>query len=241
MISIVIPTYNEAAFIGTVLESLAGQEIGEPLELVVADNRSRDGTREIAEKFRDRFSAFFIVEGGTPAVGRNRGAHATTGDPIFFIDADLELRDPTFLDRNVRYFRSHRLAGASVKLVPQGKKWIDHIIVELYNLLLWPALFIRPLGSMCIVADRSVFRSTGGYPEDVVMAEDHDFVLRCSRVGRYRILPKRAYFSVRRMEREGRLWLIIKYLRASVLRVCRGPITVFDYEMGCFDENRSRD
>ena len=239
MISVVIPTYNEAAFIGTLLESLARQEVGEPLEVIVADNRSRDMTCEIAERFRQRFTDLLIVDGGTPAIGRNRGAQASSGDPIFFIDADLELPDLEFLTRNVRYFRLHRLAAASVRLVPKSEKWFDHLLVELYNFLLWPAIFIRPLGSMCIVADRSVFARVGGYPEDVVMAEDHDFVLRCSKLGRYRILPGRAHFNVRRLDKEGRLSLVSKYLRASILRVFRGPITVFDYEFGYFGEDRS--
>jgi len=239
MISVVIPTYNEAAFIGTALESLALQEIREPLEIVVADKGSRDRTREIAEGFRGEFSSLLIMDGGTPAIGRNRGALASTGDPIFFIDADLELRDPRFLERNAGYFRSHRLAAATVKFVPKSNKWIDHAMVRLYNTMLWPASFIRPLGSMCIAADRSTFEKTRGFPEDVVMAEDHDFVLQCSKVGRYGIMPMCAHFNVRRFEKEGRLPLLAKYLRATALRVFRGPITVFDYEFGCFDEDRS--
>jgi glycosyltransferase involved in cell wall biosynthesis len=239
MISVVIPTYNEAAFIGTLLESLAWQEVGEPVEVIVADSRSRDATREIAESFRNKFAGLLIVDGGTPAVGRNRGAHVSSGDPIFFIDADLKLHDPAFLARNIKYFRLHHLAAASVRLVPQSDKWFDHFLVELYNLLLWPAIFIRPLGSMCIVADRSVFGKTGGYPEDVAMAEDHDFVLRCSRLGRYRIMPVRAHFNIRRFDKEGRLSLVIKYLRASISRVFRGPITAFEYEFGYFEEDRA--
>lgn len=237
MISVVIPTYNEAAFIGRLLESLARQEIGEPVEVIISDNKSTDRTREVAGEFRYNFLRLIIVEGGAPAVGRNRGAKASTGNPIFFIDADLELRDPGFLDCGVKYFRSRGLAAASVRLSPLSKKWIDHVLVGLYNILLGPAVYIRPLGSMCIVADRVVFERSGGYPEDVVMAEDHDFVLGCSRVGRYSIMPLRAFFNVRRLDKEGRLSLVLKYLRASVLRVFNGPITEFDYDFGCFVEN----
>src|ERR1700676_2343058 len=237
MISVVIPTYNEAKFIGTALESLARQEIREPLELILADNFSKDRTREIAERFRCKFADLLIVEGGTPAVGRNKGGRASTGNPIFFIDADLDLRDPAFLARSVSYFRMHRLSAASVRLAPLSEKLIDHVLVGLYNSLLWPAAFMRPLGSMCIVAERSVFERSGGYPEDVVMGEDHEFVSRCSKIGRYRIMPVRAHFNVRRHEKEGRLTLVYKYILATVLLMLRSPITTCDYEFGYPEED----
>jgi glycosyltransferase involved in cell wall biosynthesis len=239
MISVVIPTYNEAAFIGRLLESLASQEHEESLEVIISDNESTDQTREVAGRFLHSFSNLLIVEGGTPAVGRNRGAKASTGNPIFFIDADLELRDPMFLNRNVSYFRSRDLAAASVRLSPISRNPVDHILVGAYNALLVPAVYVRPLGSMCIAADRTIFERSGGYPEDVVMAEDHDFVLRCSKVGRYGIMPLCACFDVRRLDKEGRLPLVLKYLRASALRVFSGPITEFDYDFGCFSRDCS--
>lgn len=237
MISVVIPAYNEEKFIGTVLGALAAQEIDEPLEVVVADAHSKDKTREVVEGFRDKFAKLAIVDGGMPAPGRNKGAKASSGDPIVFLDADMDLPDRNFLARNIGYFRLHKLGAATTKLVPKSRKWVDHLMVGFYNLLLWPAAFIRPLGSMCMVASREVFEKTGGYPEEVVMAEDHDFALHCSKVGKYRILPVAAYFHVRRFDKEGRLGLALTYLKATVKRVTRGPLKKFDYEFGYAEED----
>jgi glycosyltransferase involved in cell wall biosynthesis len=238
MISVVIPAYNEEGFIGTILETLAAQEIDEPVEVVVADARSKDRTRAVVESFRGRFANLAIVDGGLPGPGRNKGAKASSGDPIVFLDADMKLPDRNFLARNIGYFRLHRLGAATTKLVPQSDKWFDKIAVGFYNLLLWPAVFIRPLGSMCVVASREVFEKTGGYPEDVIMAEDHDFVLRCARFGKYRILPVAAHFNVRRFDKEGRWGLILMYLKATATRVFRGPIKKFDYEFGKFENKK---
>jgi glycosyltransferase involved in cell wall biosynthesis len=232
MISVVIPAYNEERFIGTILGSLAAQEIDEPVEVVVADANSKDQTRKMAESFRGKFANLAVVEGGLPAVGRNNGAKASSGDPIVFLDADMELPDRNFLARNVSYFRLHGLGAATTKLVPQSKNWLDHIMVGFYNLLLWPAVFVRPLGSMCVVASREVFEKTGGYPEDVIMAEDHDFVLRCAKFGKYGILPVAAHFHVRRFVKQGRLGLLFVYAKATAMRVFRGPIKKFKYEFG---------
>ena len=235
MISIVVPAYNEERFISTLLESLAAQEVDEPVEVVIADANSKDKTRQVAASFRSKFAQLTVVDGGLPAIGRNKGARASSGDPIVFLDADMDLPDRHFLARNVSYFRLHRLGAATTKLVPQSGRWMDKILVGFYNLLLWPAVFVRPLGSMCIVASREVFEKAGGYPEDVIMAEDHDFVLRCAKFGKYRILPVAAHFHIRRFDKEGRWGIAIMYLKATALRVFRGPIKKFDYEFGNFD------
>lgn len=232
MISVVIPAYNEEKFIATALESLAAQKLDEPLEVIVADAHSKDKTREAVESFRGKFANLAIVDGGMPAVGRNRGAEASSGNPIVFLDADMALPDPVFLARNMEYFRKHDLAAATTKLVPQSKNWLDHLFVGFYNMILWPAAFVRPLGAMCIVASREAYEKSGGYPEDVIMAEDHDFVLRCSKFGKYRILPVAAHFHVRRFIKEGRVRLVLVYLKATILRVFTGPIKKFKYEFG---------
>lgn len=234
MISIVIPAYNEENFIGTLLESLAAQEIDEPVEVIVADANSKDKTRSVIRGFQDKFAGLKVIDGGLPAIGRNKGAKVASGNPIVFLDADMELPDRNFLARNIGRFRSRRFGAATTKLVPQSDKWVDRIMVGFYNMLLKPAVFIRPLGSMCIVASREIFDKVGGYPEDVIMAEDHDFVLRCAKFGKYGILPIPAHFHVRRFDKEGRLGLVFIYLKATMKRIFGGPIKKFDYEFGKF-------
>src|ERR1044072_4428653 len=136
MISIIIPAYNEERFIGTVLESLAAQEIDEPVEVVVGDAHSNDRKREVVMSFRDRFASVKVVYGGLPSVGRNAGARASSGDPLVFLDADMDLPDPRFLARNVSSFRLRGLSAATVKLVTKSRNWLDHLMVGGYNLIL---------------------------------------------------------------------------------------------------------
>lgn len=239
MISIVIPTLNEKRHIGILLDSIYGQDFSEEVEVVVADAGSTDGTVDVIRSYQAAHSKLSVVPGGRQAMGRNHGARVSSGDPIFFIDADVSLPSREFLKITTEYFRAHELAIGATPLRPHSRKIIDHILVGAYNIVLHISRFIRPLGAMCIVASREAFEKSGGYPENVIMAEDHDFVLACRAYGRYRVLPFPAEFSVRRMEKEGRFGLLWKYLQASTQRVLFGPIKKFNYEYNYTDDENS--
>ncbi len=232
MITIVIPALNEEKHIGILLKSLSDQNFKEEIGVVVADAGSTDKTKETVLAHANHFHKIKIVKGGMPAIGRNAGAKASLGDPIFFLDADLYLPSSDFLQKTVKYFREHKLAIATTPLKPHNGKWLDRLMVGLYNMILYPAKYIRPLGAMCIVASREAFEKSGGYPEDVVMAEDHDFVINCWPFGNYGILPLPVIFSIRRLEKEGRFGLAAKYFKATAYRVFKGPIRkpIFEYE-----------
>jgi glycosyltransferase involved in cell wall biosynthesis len=225
MISIVIPTLNEQRCIGRLLDSIGAQTIQEDIEIIVADAHSTDETRAVARMYREKFSRLAIVDGGPPPVGRNRGARASSGDPILFIDADVTLPRSDFLEVTVDYFRDHGLAAGATPLVPESDRTFDHILMGATNVFLRATQHVRPFGAICIVVRRDVFMQTGGYPEDRLPSEDHDFVRLCARYGQYDILPIPVHFSMRRFDKEGRARLIGKYAYALFYRTFVGPIT----------------
>ncbi len=87
-ISIVIPVYNEAEQLGACLEAIAQQTV-KPLEVIVVDNNSTDGTTAIAESYD------FVTLLHEPKQGvvhaRTHGFDAARGDIIARIDADTLL------------------------------------------------------------------------------------------------------------------------------------------------------
>ena len=90
-LSIVIPAYNEAAFIGTLLERIAAVDlsaIGVAREIIVVDDGSRDATADIAERHGVRVLRQRPNAGKGAAV--RVGIAAATGTHVLIQDADLE-------------------------------------------------------------------------------------------------------------------------------------------------------
>src|SRR4029077_18067542 len=95
-LTIVIPAKNESRLLSTMLESLCRQDypLMRSTKVFLADAGSTDGTQELSLSFADRFD-IEVIPGGLPSVGRNAGARRATTTYVLFIDADMELKDPT--------------------------------------------------------------------------------------------------------------------------------------------------
>jgi dolichol-phosphate mannosyltransferase len=115
MISVVLPTYCEAASIQEVLRraSRALQKTGEPYELIVVDDSSPDGTAELAEALSGELPVRVVRRPGRSGLAQAvvEGWKAARGDVLGVIDADLQ-HPPEVLTRLVDALR-----GPSVDLV----------------------------------------------------------------------------------------------------------------------------
>jgi glycosyltransferase involved in cell wall biosynthesis len=86
LVSVVIPTYNSEKFLGRCLRSVKAQSYSN-IEIIIVDNYSIDGTREIAEKF----GAQVILCKVGRSRARNAGANLAYGKFILSLDSDMEL------------------------------------------------------------------------------------------------------------------------------------------------------
>ena len=85
LISVMIGVYNADPYLAEAIESVLAQDY-EPLELVVVDDGSNDGSAEVAKSF-PQVNYFFQDNAGNGAA-RNRAVEAATGDLFAFVDAD---------------------------------------------------------------------------------------------------------------------------------------------------------
>lgn len=104
LVSCVIPVYNGARFVGESIESVLAQAY-RPLEIIVVDDGSTDGTEDVLAAFGDRIRTFFQPNAG-PSAARNRGVAEARGEWLTFQDAD-DLWVPDKLERQMESFRKN--------------------------------------------------------------------------------------------------------------------------------------
>lgn len=235
LVSIVIPALNEKHYLPHLLRDLKRQTY-RPIEIIVADAGSTDGTREIAESMGAK-----VVDGGRPAEGRNRGARASRGEYLIFLDADTRVRSD-FVERAIREFDREYYESATFRFQPISSFRIDHLLFRMTNILIRASSRLYPYApGFGIMATRRIFRRIGGFDESVYLAEDHDFVRRASRIARFGVISSTPIrVSVRRLDKEGRINLILKYMKAEIYRFFRGKVDreIVDYEFARFEEGK---
>jgi len=90
-VSIVIPIYNEAATIERILEAVnRAPAAGMKKEIILVDDCSRDGSREILERYQDRHTVLFHERNRGKGAALRTGFGRATGDVVIIQDADLE-------------------------------------------------------------------------------------------------------------------------------------------------------
>jgi glycosyltransferase involved in cell wall biosynthesis len=86
LVSALIGAYNAAAYLGDAIDSVIAQSY-RPLELIVVDDGSTDGTSEVARSYGDSLIYEFQENAGNGAA-RNHAVRLASGDLFAFLDAD---------------------------------------------------------------------------------------------------------------------------------------------------------
>ena len=92
----VVAAYNENKHLGSLLASLRDQSLP-PVEVIVADDGSTDGTAEVAQRLG---ADVLRLPHRGPAAARNAAAERARGEVLVFLDGDMECA-PNFIERLV--------------------------------------------------------------------------------------------------------------------------------------------
>jgi glycosyltransferase involved in cell wall biosynthesis len=229
MLSIVIPALNEEKYLPRLLDSLQAQSFTD-YETIVADAGSSDGTVKVAERYGCQ-----VVSGGKPARGRNEGARHAKGSHLLFLDADVMV-EKNFLEDLMKRVSLRNLEVASGFVCPDSGKSLDKILVSGSNLYCYLVQRASPHGSgFYILARKTLHDRICGFNEALFMAEDHDYLCRAARYGKFGYLRHpQVIFSVRRFDKEGRMLLLWKYFVLEVYRTFKREVKreVVRYDFG---------
>ncbi len=238
--SVVIITKNEEENLPILLNSIKNQSV-QPGEVIVSDANSTDNTLSIARAFGAR-----VVSGGLPSIGRNAGARASIYDRIIFLDSDVELIDKDFFKKAWDDFENKKFDVATADVYPRSDNWWDKLSHKFYNtyVRLWGVRHPHTPG-FCIFVKKDMHEKAGGFDNEICFCEDHEYSHRLVKKygAKFGFLTKDICVpvSIRRMDRDGRLNIAIKYFLGEMHFLFFGPIrgNKFKYTFG-YDNKKNK-
>ena len=210
-VSVVIPTHDRASLLARAIDSaLAQEDVASEVEVIVVDDGSTDGTREVLEGYGDAIRWARQGNAG-PAAARNRGVAMARGDWIAFLDSDDE-------------WVPHKLAR-QLPLTLGGHGLVYSDRVDLGALSSWrglhsqrvkfwegdvfePLLMGNFITLSSVLMQRSWFERLGGFDETLWGTEDWD------------------------------LWL--KFAERAPVALCREPLTRYHRHAGALSNDPAR-
>lgn len=141
--------------------------------IFLADAGSTDGTPELALSFAGRLEVE-VIPGGLPAVGRNAGARRAETPYVLFIDADMELKDPTLLRRAMELAARRKLECVTTNIWCSNGRLRDQALYVGNNIAQYGSLLVRPFSTgMFMLFEKAAFDRLGGFHEGALYAEDY--------------------------------------------------------------------
>jgi glycosyltransferase involved in cell wall biosynthesis len=183
-ISVVIPAYNAAPWIGRAIQSVVDQTF--PVsEIIVVDDGSNDSTADVVATFNGKVKYVRQTNNG-PSKARNTGMAASSGEWLAFLDAD-DWWMPNKL--HVQYDALKQrpdaiLVYTSLLMVKDTGEVMIRQSAPANQL--WPLLRYRnPIAPSSVLVKRSVMQQIGGFNEKHKVAEDWEAWVRMRRIGKF--------------------------------------------------------
>ena len=204
LVSVVIPTYNRAAFLVEAIESVLAQTYPN-IEIIVVDDGSTDDTRQVIGRYGDRVRYIFQLNSGLPGAVRNVGIRNAVGKYVAFLDSD-DVMSREKIETEVHFLEGNPHVGMVItdfSIFADGKtvcqsftsvghprfiKWPKTCVGEHQYILAGQICNCLALdnfvGTSSVVARRSVFGRVGLFDESPAIhpSEDVDLWFRIAEV-----------------------------------------------------------
>jgi glycosyltransferase involved in cell wall biosynthesis len=222
-LSLIIPAYNEEAYIGSCLDSVLQNACGRFHEIIVVDNASSDRTCEIARARRGVRVVREMQKG--VCFARQRGLEEATGEILAFIDADTRLpADWTLIAERTFQNRPNLVCLSGPYRYYDGPKATRRV-------LNWFSRFAVPMGHWLFgymlvggnfIATKRAIKEAGGFDTTInFFGDDLDLGRRLHRVGQM------AYRSDFFVWSSGRRFYAEGLFKASLLYLVNSLCVVF--------------
>jgi glycosyltransferase involved in cell wall biosynthesis len=181
LLSVVIPAYNEEAYLPTYLPTVLAavgywqERSRDRCEVIVVDNASTDRTAVVAAEL----GAHVVFEPvRNIAAVRNAGAAAASGRYLFFADADVALPAEALAEA-VRLMAAGA-AGGAIPAVYRCQRLGARLLCRYWD---WYRARHGGAQGVAQFCTAEAFVRLGGYRRDLYMSEDHEFFARLRALG----------------------------------------------------------
>jgi glycosyltransferase involved in cell wall biosynthesis len=179
LVSVIIPTYNRDRLLLEAAGSVLAQTF-QDFELIVVDDGSAVPAHQSLAGYARRLSCLRLAHSGMPGLVRNRGARAARGRYLAFLDSD-DLWLPEKLELQMALFKTSPSplchtrekwlrGGKEISQAGQKHRREGDIFAD--------ALAKCVIGPSTLVVEKSFFENSGGFREDLQIAEDYELWLR---------------------------------------------------------------
>jgi cellulose synthase/poly-beta-1,6-N-acetylglucosamine synthase-like glycosyltransferase len=210
-VSVVVPAYNERAGIADTLASLLASD--HPIEIVVVDDGSTDGTADIAEAVPDPRVRVIRQRNAGKAAALNAGIAHARHELVVMMDGDTVFEPDTVrrLAQPLADARVGAVAGNAKVVNRRGlvARWqhLEYVVGFAIDRRVYDTLHCMPTVPGAVGAfRRSALVAVGGLSDDT-LAEDTDLTIAIGRAGWHVVYEPRARGWTEAPTRLGQLWL----------------------------------
>lgn len=205
MISIIIPTYNEAKNITQLVQYLKKASKEKDEEIIVSDGGSADNTLQAVQYAGAKA---VLSPKRSRAAQMNFGASVSAGDILYFIHADT-FPPETFVSDIKQAIREGYEFGRY-----RTKFDSDKTILKVNAFFTRFDWFICYGGDQTLFVTKELFNKLNGFNNDMDIMEDYDIVKRAKQFSPYKIFSKSALISARKYDTN--TWLQVQLANSQI-------------------------
>ena len=189
MISIIIPTYNEADQIRNTIRTIQGAVDSHAVEMIVVDGGSTDGTMVMAKD-----AGAIVVKSSRKgrAAQMNTGALVATGEVLYFLHAD-SIPPQHFINHIINAISGgagsgcFRLSFDYPHWFLKANCWFTRFNVNAVR-----------FGDQSLFVTKAVFYKSGGFNENLLLMEDQEIIHRIKKHSRFIVMNAAVTTSARK-------------------------------------------